>query len=237
RTCSRYVGPTEAGVACDAGCEDTPAWPVCPSKPGLQGRPPMTLPSPVQVRLASRNENKLRELARVFEGWDIGLVDADRYPPEEGSTYYENAVAKADYGVGFVDGGWVLGEDSGIEVDGLGGGPGIRSARFGGDDPVGRLLAELRGVDGEGRRARYVCELVAISPSGEEVRGTGVLEGRIAEEPAGREGFGYDPIFVPAGEEQTVAELGNAWKAENSHRARAARDLLRDMPSGGSSGV
>jgi XTP/dITP diphosphohydrolase len=189
------------------------------------------------ARLASRNDNKLRELARVLVGWDIGLVDADRYPPEEGSTYYENALAKARYGLRFVDDGWVLGEDSGIEVDGLGGAPGIRSARFGGDDPVGRLLAELRAVEGDGRRGRYVCELVALSPSGEEARGTGVLEGRISEEPAGSEGFGYDPIFVPAGEEQTVAELGNEWKAENSHRARAARDLLRAMASRGSSGV
>jgi XTP/dITP diphosphohydrolase len=197
----------------------------------------MSLPPPVKVRLASRNENKLRELARALESWDIGLVDADRYPPEEGSSYYENALAKARYGLRFVENGWVLGEDSGIEVDGLGGAPGIRSARFGGDDPVGRLLTELRGVEGDGRRARYVCELVALSPSSEEARGTGVLEGRIAEEPAGSEGFGYDPIFVPAGEELTVAELGNEWKAENSHRARAARDLLRAMPSRGSSGV
>jgi len=197
----------------------------------------MSLPPLVKVRLASRNENKLRELARALESWDIGLVDADRYPPEEGSSYYENALAKARYGLRFVENGWVLGEDSGIEVDGLGGAPGIRSARFGGDDPVGRLLAELRGVEGDGRRARYVCELVALSPSSEEARGTGVLEGRIAEEPAGSEGFGYDPIFVPAGEELTVAELGNEWKAENSHRARAARDLLRAMPSRGSSGV
>ena len=189
------------------------------------------------ARLASRNDNKLRELARVLGSWDLGLVDVDRYPPEEGSTYYENALAKARYGLRFIDHGWVLGEDSGIEVDGLGGAPGIRSARFGGDDPVGRLLEELRGVEGEGRGARYVCELVALSLSGEEARGTGVLEGRIAEEPAGSEGFGYDPIFVPAGEELTVAELGNEWKAENSHRARAARDLLRAMPSRGSSGV
>jgi XTP/dITP diphosphohydrolase len=189
------------------------------------------------ARLASRNDNKLRELARVLVGWELGLVDADRYPPEEGSTYYENALAKARYGLRFVADGWVLGEDSGIEVDGLGGAPGIRSARFGGDEPVARLLAELRAVEGDGRRGRYVCELVALSPSGEEARGTGVLEGRISEEPAGSEGFGYDPIFVPAGEEQTVAELGNEWKAENSHRARAARDLLRAMGSRASSGV
>jgi XTP/dITP diphosphohydrolase len=191
----------------------------------------------LSARLASRNENKLRELARVLEGWDLGLVDANRYPPEEGSTYYENALAKARYGLRFVDDGWVLGEDSGIEVDGLGGAPGIRSARFGGDDPVGRLLGELRAVEGDGRRGRYVCELVALSPSGEDARGTGILEGRIAEEPAGSEGFGYDPIFVPTGEELTVAELGNEWKAENSHRARAAGDLLRAVPFRASSGV
>jgi XTP/dITP diphosphohydrolase len=181
------------------------------------------------ARLASKNENKLRELARVLDRWDLGLVDADGYPPEDGATYYENALGKARYGLRYVEDAWVLGEDSGIEVEALAGGPGIRSARFGGEDPVGRLLAELREVDGDGRRARYVCELVALSPAGAEVRGTGVLEGWIAEEPRGGEGFGYDPIFVPLGEEQTVAELGNEWKAENSHRARAARDLLRAM--------
>ena len=165
----------------------------------------------------------------MLDGWQLELLDAGGYPPEEGATYCENALAKAQHGLKFVDGGWVLGEDSGLEVEGLGGRPGIHSARFGGGDPVERLLAELRGVEGEDRRARYVCELVALSPSGEEARGTGVLEGRIAEDPRGSEGFGYDPIFVPAGEERTVAELGNEWKAENSHRARAARDLMRAL--------
>ena len=76
------------------------------------------------------------------------------------------------------------------------------------------------------RAARYVCELVLIAPDGRERRGTGVLEGRIAEEPSGSEGFGYDPVFIPEGERQTVAELGNEWKSRNSHRARAARALL-----------
>jgi len=92
---------------------------------------------------------------------------------------------------------------------------------------VGRLLAELRGADA--RRARYVCELVAIAPDGPEVRGTGVLDGRIVDEPRGSEGFGYDPIFVPDGQERTVAELGNEWKRANSHRARAAAALLRAL--------
>jgi XTP/dITP diphosphohydrolase len=119
----------------------------------------------------------------------------------------------------------VLGEDSGIEVDGLGGRPGIESARFAAGRPVERLLEELEGVEGDGRRARYVCELVMLGPSGKR-RGTGVLEGRIGDDPRGTEGFGYDPIFVPEGEERTVAELGDDWKRANSHRARAARALL-----------
>jgi XTP/dITP diphosphohydrolase len=191
----------------------------------------------LKARLASQNENKLRELAHVLDGWQLELLEANGYPPEDGATYHANALAKARHGLRFVGDSWVLGEDSGLEVDGLGGGPGILSARFGGSDPVGRLLRELRDVDGEGRRARYVCELVALSPAGEQLRGTGVLEGRIAREPRGHEGFGYDPVFVPVGEEQTVAELGNEWKAENSHRARAARDLLRAMSLRGTSGV
>jgi XTP/dITP diphosphohydrolase len=191
----------------------------------------------LRARLASRNENKLRELARVLDGWQLELLEANDYPPEEGATYYENALAKARHGLKFAGDAWVLGEDSGLEVDGLEGRPGIRSARFGGSDPVARLLGELRDVEGDGRRARYVCELVALSPSGEELRGTGVLEGRIAGESRGDEGFGYDPVFIPAGEERTVAELGNEWKAENSHRARAARDLLRAMSLRGTAGI
>ena len=185
------------------------------------------------ARLASRNPNKLRELARALPGWELELLDADALPPEEGSTYYENARAKARFGrtTGGADV-WMLGEDSGIEVAGLDGRPGIRSARWS-DEPVKALLEALRGVDGDGRRARYVCELVCISPELEELRATGVLEGRIAEEPRGSEGFGYDPIFVPEGETRTVAELGNEWKAEHSHRARAARKLLETLAEGG----
>ena len=177
------------------------------------------------TRLCSRNEGKLRELRAALPGWELELLDAEEFPAEEGETYYDNALAKARFGrtIG-PDDAWMLGEDSGIEVAGLGGRPGIESARFGGADPVGTLLAALQGVDD--RRARYVCELVALTPDGDEFRGTGVLEGRIVEEPRGSEGFGYDPIFVPDGEEHTVAELGNDWKREHSHRARAARALL-----------
>ena len=106
----------------------------------------------------------------------------------------------------------MLGEDSGIEIVGLGGGPGVKSARWAGGREAEKAVEELRGVEGEGRRARYVCELVAIAPDGTEHRGTGILEGRIAEEPSGSGGFGFDPVFVPDGEERTVADLGDDWK-------------------------
>lgn len=170
----------------------------------------------------------MRELRRAL-GWELEALAADDYPPEDGATYYDNALTKAEFGRSVEPAAWILGEDSGLEVAGLGGAPGIRSARFAGEMHVERLLAELDGVSGDERRARYVCELVALSPDGEEVRGTGILEGRIADEPRGSEGFGFDPIFVPEGEEQTVAELGDGWKAENSHRARAAAALMRGL--------
>ena len=184
---------------------------------------------PRRATLASRNEHKARELERLLPGWQIEPLDAGEFPEEEGATYYENARAKAHFGreEGERDR-WVLGEDSGLEVEGLGGAPGLHSARWiaPGEDQVEKLLAELAGVEGAGRRARYVCELVCLSPKLEEFRGSGTLEGRIAAEARGSEGFGYDPVFVPNGERQTVAELGNAWKAQHSHRARAARALL-----------
>ena len=179
------------------------------------------------ARLCSTNPGKLRELRAALPGWEIELLDATDYPPETGDTYYENARGKADFGCLHEPDLWVIGEDSGIEASGLDGRPGVHSARFGGDDPVGRLLAELSGA--ADRRARYVCEIVALDPTGKEHRGTGTLEGRIVEEPRGSEGFGYDPIFVPDGEERTVAGLGNEWKRTNSHRARAAAALSRSL--------
>ena len=177
-----------------------------------------------KARLASRNPNKARELERLLPGWSIAPLEADDYPPEQGETYYANARAKAEFGRTLAEAdAWAMGEDSGIEVAGLAGGPGVRSARSGGDDPVAWLLAELAGLEGGARRARYVSELVALTPDGREIRGKGMLEGWIADEARGSEGFGFDPVFVPDGEQQTVAELGNEWKAEKSHRANAVR--------------
>lgn len=178
------------------------------------------------VLLCSRNAHKARELERLLPGWTIAPLDRDDYPPETGATYYENAALKARFGYEHASG-WVLAEDSGIEVDALGGRPGVLSARYApeGAPAIAKLLAEMEGVDERG--ARYVSELVLLARDGRELRGTGVLTGRISEEARGSEGFGYDPIFVPDGEELTVAELGDAWKEVNSHRARAARALLQ----------
>jgi XTP/dITP diphosphohydrolase len=185
----------------------------------------------IRAVLASSNENKLHELQHAMEGWTLELLGALDYPPESGATYLENARAKAEFGRTRAPGKWILGEDSGVEIEGLGGGPGIRSSRWAAGREAERALEELTGVEPEGRRARYVCELVAISPEGTEYRGTGILEGRIAEEASGTEGFGFDPVFIPEGEVRTVAELGNDWKRDHSHRARAARALLEGIPS------
>jgi len=181
----------------------------------------------VRAVLASGNAHKLGELRAALPGWELELLGAAEYPPEEGPGYYDNALGKARFGRSLAGGeAWVLGEDSGIEAAGLGGRPGVESARWA-DDGVAQLLHELAGV--ADRRARYVCELVALGPDGEEVRASGTLDGEIARERRGSEGFGYDPIFVPAGETRTVAELGDDWKARHSHRARAAAALRRAL--------
>lgn len=118
----------------------------------------------------------------------------------------------------------MVGEDSGIEVDALGGEPGVRSARWAESGRQHLHLLE-RLWDEPDRHARMIAHMVAIAPDGREVDAVGVMEGEIAREPRGTGGFGYDPVFVPEGETRTVAELGDAWKRANSHRGRAAAAL------------
>lgn len=171
------------------------------------------------------NPHKLEEFRALFPDWQLELLEGAEFPPEDGVTFEDNARIKGRYGrlVGPADH-WMLADDSGIEVAALGGGPGVQTARWAEGRHAEKLLAALEGR--EDRAARYVCELIAIAPDGTEVRGTGVLPGTIASAAAGREGFGFDPIFIPQGETRTVAELGDEWKAEHSHRAVAARALL-----------
>ena len=177
----------------------------------------------MRLLLATSNPHKLEELRRALPGWEIEAFAPPDQPPEDGTTFEQNARIKARHARAHAPAdAWVAGEDSGIEVAALGGRPGVESARWA-DDGVAALLAALAGE--EDRRARYTSAIVAILPDREEVVATGMLEGTVASRPHGSEGFGYDPIVVPVGETRTVAELGNAWKAEHSHRARAARAL------------
>jgi XTP/dITP diphosphohydrolase len=178
-----------------------------------------------RLTLASGNAHKLEELRRTLPGVSVDGLGRDDFPPEDGATFEDNARIKARFGRLHADfDAWALGEDSGIEAVALDGRPGVHTARWAAGDPVGRMLDALNGVAERG--ARYVCVLVAIAPDGREVVARGTLEGRIALTPAGDEGFGFDPVFLPDGEASTVAQLGDAWKEQHSHRARAAAALV-----------
>jgi XTP/dITP diphosphohydrolase len=175
--------------------------------------------------LCSANPGKIIEMREALPEWSIEPLDASNYPAEDGATYLDNARIKARFGreVGPPDR-WMLADDSGIEFAALDGAPGIQTARWAEGRHVERTLAALAGASD--RRARYVAELVLLAPDGRELRGTGVLEGTVADAPAGSGGFGFDPVLIPKGETRTVAELGNEWKRGHSHRALAAKDLL-----------
>ena len=184
--------------------------------------------APLKATVCSGNPHKLAEFRELFPEWDLELLSGVEFPPEDGETYLDNARSKARFGRAVGPAGrWMLADDSGIEVAALGGAPGVVTARWAEGRHVEKLLATLDGVDD--RRAQYVCELVALSPDGSEIVGTGVLRGEVAGAAAGGEGFGFDPVFVPVGEERTVAQLGDTWKAEHSHRALAARALLDEL--------
>ena len=147
------------------------------------------------------------------------------FPPEDGATYEENARGKAQYGRGSPPpDAWVIGEDSGIEAAGLGGRPGIASARWA-DDGVARMLAELDGVADRARPLRLRDRRDRARRARRSSR-AGRSRADRDRAAAATEGFGYDPIFVPDGEARTVAELGNDWKTSHSHRARAAARSL-----------
>jgi XTP/dITP diphosphohydrolase len=187
-----------------------------------------------RILLASGNAHKAVELARVLPGWDVQAF-AGELPDETSDTFVANALLKARHVFAAIGGGdWVLADDSGIEAAALGGVPGVRSARYAGEDAtdeqnLAKLLAALAGRDD--RRVRYVAELVAISPDGAELHARGELTGTLAEAPRGSGGFGYDPAFVPDGETRTVAEMAPEEKDAMSHRARAAAALRPQLPT------
>ena len=182
----------------------------------------------MRALLASQNAHKLGELRLALPGWEIDPIVGEA-PDETGETYEDNARIKALWGRAQAPDVLVIGEDSGIECAALDGAPGLHSARWApGLDQADALLARL--ADESERRTRMVTVIVALTPEGQEIVVEGVLEGTLARERRGTGGFGYDPIFIPLGRDQTVAEIGDEWKNQNSHRARAAH-ALRDALS------
>jgi XTP/dITP diphosphohydrolase len=198
---------------------------------------PAQVAAGARVVVATGNAGKLREIRAVLEDLGLRLVGLGELPPlalpEEGDDYVANAVAKAQAAAAAT--GWpALGDDSGLEVEALGGAPGPHSARFGGPglDDAGRvalLLARLEGRRAEGRRARFVCAAALAFPEGEVATALGSVGGHIASSPRGLAGFGYDPVFVVDAQGRTLAELPADEKNRVSHRGQAFRALRDEL--------
>ncbi len=190
----------------------------------------------MKLVLASANAGKQREFDALLAPLGIELLLQSTLGidsiEETGTTFEANALLKARHAAGG-SGLAALADDSGLEVDALGGRPGVWSARFAGAtasdaDNIRHLLSELTGVPWERRTARYRCVLALVRSACDAAPliASGTWEGRIALQPAGSGGFGYDPLFVPDGEQRSVAQLPAAEKNSRSHRARALADLL-----------
>ena len=183
--------------------------------------------------IATRNQGKLLELRTIIRELPLVLLDLHSFPsaqtiPETGATFAENASLKAA-GYAVQTGEMTLADDSGLEVDALGGAPGVLSARYAGEgasdaERVNKLLAELSRLNSRERTARFVCVIAIADRAGVILNlSKGICEGRIAAAPRGSNGFGYDPIFVPRGFDQTFAELSAPVKSGISHRGKALR--------------
>ena len=201
------------------------------------------------IVLATCNSGKLREIRQVLSGLEVEVIGLDDFsgipePEEAGSTFAENARRKAKH-YASATGCWCLADDSGIVVDALAGRPGVLSARYASErrpaeadrDQIDqannqKLLEEMRGVPDGKRTARFVCHLTLSDGESFPVEATGSVEGKIALGPAGKNGFGYDPVFVPSEVGCTMAELTAEQKNAISHRGKAVREfaaLLRDL--------
>jgi len=184
----------------------------------------------VRLLVATRNAHKLRELGRLLPGIGLDpLPDGVPTPPEDGDTYEANALITARAAAA-ATGRAAIADDSGIEADALGGAPGIRTARFAGEEATdAENLAKLAAEAPAGSGLRYVCVIAHVGADGAERTFEATTSGTVAAEPRGEGGFGYDPLFVPDdGPEdgRTMAELSDAEKDAISHRGRAARALL-----------
>lgn len=192
----------------------------------------------LRLVLATKNQGKVRELQDMLKSMDFEVVSLAEYPgvpevEEDGNTFWENAVKKARE-IAAATGELAMADDSGLEVDYLGGAPGVYSARFAGEHGNSKannekLLKLLEGVPWEKRTARFRCVVAIATPDGEVKTAEGTCEGIITTEPRGKEGFGYDPLFYYPEYGKTFAELDRDTKNQISHRGkalRAAREFL-----------
>ena len=197
----------------------------------------------MRVVLASKNPHKLKEISKITEKFGIELVlqselGVDLDVEETGATFEENSFLKAD-AVMKATGLPALADDSGIAVDALNGEPGIYSARYGFDDSLddwGRLLLLLKNAehvpDGQ-RQAKFVCVITFVTPQGQKIQARGEIHGELTREPAGENGFGYDPIFFYPPLGKTTAELSSEEKNQVSHRANALKLFYEKMKEAG----
>ena len=191
--------------------------------------------------LATTNPTKVRELRALLSGVDVEIVGLDRFDPieapvEDGETFEENAGIKARH-YAKATGLPAIAEDSGLEVDALGGAPGVESARFGGADSTypekfARLYAMLDAAGGRESTARFVCAVAVVRGDELVISTRGTVEGRISAEPRGEHGFGYDPIFFYPPEGRTLAEVPDETKRAVSHRGAAFRELATWLRTG-----
>lgn len=193
------------------------------------------MPFPERLAIATKNAHKLRELARICRDWPVRWLTVENHPgpwpdvPEPHDTYLDNALEKAR-AIALALGEPAIADDSGIEADALDGGPGPRSARFAGErasdaENLAKLIEAISDEPADARTARYRCVAAIAWPDGRALHADGVCEGTLLVTPMGTRGFGYDPIFVPRGEDRTMAELDDDEKDRISHRGRAFRAL------------
>jgi len=188
-----------------------------------------------RVVVASRNPGKVKELTGLLSPCTETLLSLIHFPElglveETGTSYEENAVAKAQAaveGTGLP----AIGEDTGLEIDALDHKPGLNTRRWAGTDAerIRRVLSELDGVPPSKRGARFVCAVAFADPEGKVTVAKGVWKGKIASEPRGRGGFGYDSIFIPDGKRRTTAEISTVEKNRISHRALAVKALFKRL--------
>lgn len=193
------------------------------------------MPNLPRLILATRNAHKTEEIRDIL-GDRFEVLDVRAFPElpaieETGTSFLENARLKA-LGISSHIEGWILADDSGLEVEALGGAPGVWSSSFGGEEGNHalnnqRLIHEMEGKSN--RKGRFRCTLVLAKDGEEKGVFLGTVEGSIAESPSGNGGFGYDPLFIPEGHDATLADLGAEVKSRLSHRAKAMQSFMKEL--------